>query len=60
MVFTYNDAWGKTEQNANYLIYYNLGKIQNIMLILNNGNAVEVYRNDVSGFIIYNYEIGII
>jgi len=61
MVFTYNDAWGKeTEQNANYLIYANLGKIQNIMLILNNGNAGEVYRSDVSGFILHNYESGII
>lgn len=61
MVFTYNDAWGKeTEQNANYLINANLGKIQNIMLILNNGNAGEVYRNDVSGFIRHNYESGII
>jgi len=62
LVLVHNAAWGTISDTSNvsYLIYANLGKIRNLMLILNNGDVNERYRSEACGLSLYNLESGVI
>jgi len=61
MVFTYVDGWGTdVERKTDRIVTHNYGKIQNIMVIRNNGNFAQSYKTDTSGICYMNYESGII
>lgn len=61
MVFTYVDGWGTdVERKTDRIVTYNYGKIQNIMVIRNNGNFAQSYKTDTSGICYMNNETGVI
>jgi len=61
MVFTYRADWGTDQiRHTDYIVSSNYGRIQNIMVIRNNGNYGQNFKQYSAGICYYNYPSGIV